>query len=246
MNWFLCANAHPQPRMRLFCFHYAGGAASAFRNWGSLLPKDVELHLLQMPGRENRLGEPLVTRVKTVVEALADVMQGYVDKPFAFFGHSMGALIAFELCRELRRRGQRMPEHLFVSSFISPNVPMPKEAIHLYTEDELVQKMREMNGTASAIFDNPELLQIVLPTMRADVELCETYQFYQEPPLDLPITAFGGLQDDMVNIHQLRAWGKLTASNFTLKMYPGGHFYLKEPAVERQLLELMMEELQLD
>jgi medium-chain acyl-[acyl-carrier-protein] hydrolase len=152
--------------------------------------------------------------------------------PYAFFGHSMGSLVAFELAREMRRRGLPGPELLMVSGHRAPQRPDPEPPIHGLPEHEFLEEIRQLNGTPEAVLKNPELLQLVIPVLRADFEVCETYAYEEETPLACPIAAFGGTEDADVPREDVAAWSHQTTGPFTLRMFPGGHFYfLDQPAV---------------
>lgn len=213
-------------RQRLFCFPHAGGGASAYTSWVSKLAPEVDVYPVQLPGRENRLGERPIHRMDEMVPKLAQALAPYCDVPFAYFGHSMGALICFALTRYLRQQGQPLPTHLFLSAYRAPHLPLEEEnRLHGLPDDELVHKMLKLNGTRSEVFANPELRRLLLPIFRADFDLCETYAYTPEPPLDMPITALGGLEDKRADQKHLEGWRKHTSQTFTLSLLPGDHFF---------------------
>jgi medium-chain acyl-[acyl-carrier-protein] hydrolase len=209
----------------LFCFPYAGGGASAFRTLAFALPADIEVCPVQLPGRENRMTAARFVRVRQLVPALAQALQPYLDQPFAFFGYSMGALISFELARQLRREGNHHLVQMFVSAYRAPQLPDPHPPLHQLSDPLLIDELRCMNGTPEEVLQNPELAAIVLPMLRADFELCETYTYVPEAPFDFAIHAFGGLQDRKVTREELVAWREQTTSRFSLHMLPGDHFF---------------------
>lgn len=214
--------------MRLFCFPFAGGGASTFLSWSDKLAPELEIYPVQLPGRENQYTAPPFRRVSALVEELGKVLAPYIDVPYAFFGHSMGGLICFELARHLRRMHYPLPQHLFVSGLRAPQVPWKPEKPPIYQRsDELfIEKIRTLNGTPDMILHNRELLQLILPTLRADFELCETYHYLPEQPLDCAISAFGGLQDTQISDAALTAWGEQTTRAFRIRMFPGDHFFI--------------------
>lgn len=214
--------------MRLFCIAHAGGGASMFRGWADALPPEVEVCPVQLPGRENRIMEPPFDRAEPLVEALADAVQPYLGLPFALFGHSNGALIGFELARTLRARGRRGPVHLFASGRRAPDVPAERAPTHALPEPEFLDTLRELGGLPAELLEHRELLSLLVPTLRADVAIHETYQFTEQAPLECSITAYGGLTDPRVRPPQLEAWARHTAGAFVLRMFPGGHFYLQD------------------
>jgi len=226
--WLVCPRPNPRASLRLFCFPHAGGGVSAFSTWTPDLLPGVELCLVQLPGRENRIQEPPVKQLSVLVRMVADALGPAMTCPFAFFGHSMGALIAFELARELRRQGRRMPQYLFASAHRAPQLENTSRQLHTLPDGELIQEMAEMNGTPAAILDNQEFMQLVLPIFRADLELCETYVYTDEYPLGCSISAFGGTKDPEVTWEHLISWQQQTCMTFTVRMFPGDHFFIQQ------------------
>ena len=170
--WFAGPRTNPNAQLRLFCFPYAGGGTLMYRNWARNLPATIEICRAQLPGREVRLKESGLTRLNPLVLALADAIEPYLDLPFAFFGHSMGTLIAFELTRELQRRHGLTPTNLFMSAHVAPQVPYRSTVLHDLPEPEFIDQIRRLNGTPKEVFEQPELLRLMIPLMRADFELC--------------------------------------------------------------------------
>jgi medium-chain acyl-[acyl-carrier-protein] hydrolase len=234
-NWFPRPKPNRRARLRLFCFPYAGGSSFAFRRWQTELPDFVEVLPAQFPGRVNRLGETAFTDLIQLVKSLSASIRDYVDKPFVFFGHSMGAMISFELARQLRRERLSQPVHLFVSGRIAPQLPRKTPPVHDLPEPEFVEELRRLNGTPREVLEHPELMPLLIPLLRADFSVVGTYQYHPEPPLACPITALGGLHDPEVSREDLEAWREQTASAFSLRMLPGDHFYLQsaEPLILR-------------
>ncbi len=233
----------PQPQanaaLRLFCFPYAGGGAAAFVPWRRLLPPSVALHVVQLPGRESRLREPAYRRMGPLVDALTPALAPLIDRPYAFFGHSMGALIAFETARVLRRSGAQLPAALLISGRRAPHLPERTSPMHPLDDAAFVQAMTvRYNGIPRLILDEPELMEIFLPILRADVELFETYAPADEPALDCPIVAYGGAADPQAAPDELRAWQQETTAAFRLRLFPGDHFYL-QPQREALVAEVL-------
>ena len=225
-TWFAVHRPVVQPVLRLFCFPFAGGSAVAFRDWSNALPADIEVCGVQLPGRESRFKEEPYTRIDDLVRDVAGALSRRTEVPFAFFGHSMGALVAFVLARELRRRHQTGPELLMVSGRRAPQRPDPDPPIHALPEHEFLDEIRQLNGTPEAVFQNEELLQLLIPVLRADFAVCETYEYQEEEPLTCPIAAFGGIHDPDVSREDIAAWSHQTRGLFNLQMFPGDHFYL--------------------
>ncbi len=227
-DWVSFPLPNPHAALRIFFFPYAGGNTLIYRTWPEHLPASVEVCAIQLPGREARLREPSYRNLSALVEVLADALLPHFDKPFAFFGHSMGALISFELSRELRRRGGPTPSHLFVSGHRAPQIKTGAPPTYDLPEREFVEEIRRFNGTPQEVLEHPELMQLVLPLLRSDFALCQTYVYQPEPPLDCPINVFGGLDDQDVPRAYLEAWREQTTAAFTLRMFPGDHFFLRK------------------
>lgn len=245
-RWLAYREVNPRARVRMFCFPYAGGGASAYRGWASSTPGDIEVCPVQLPGREGRLREAPFEATETLVLALTEALQPWLgDLPFVFFGHSMGGMLGFELARELRRRRQPLPLHLFVSGRRAPQVPDREEPIHELPEAEFIDKLRELNGTPEEVLQHAELMRLLLPVLRADFSVVETYQYRQEEPLDLGISCFGGLADQEVTREDCAAWKDQTRGRFRLRMLPGDHFFLHSAkdmiveAVARDIAEVL-------
>lgn len=229
--WFVRFRPPPAPRLRLFVLSHAGGGAAQFRPWAEVLAPRVELCAVLLPGRETRLREPPLTGHKEVVRQLAAEVQPLLDRPFAVMGHSMGAMLAFELARELRRRGAPMPRKLYLSGRRSPAIPPAPEdpVLHRLPDPELLEAVRHRyGGIPQAILNEPELLQLILPALRADFTILESYTFEPEPPLECPFLVLGGREDTRVPVAHLEAWRELTRGGFELRLFPGGHFYLHD------------------
>jgi medium-chain acyl-[acyl-carrier-protein] hydrolase len=170
-----------------------------------------------------------------LVETLTTALSAYLDKPFACFGHSLGGLLSFELARELRRRANPLPRCLFISGRGAPHLPIlrfsdgdaMRSPIHGIPDSAFIAELQRLNGTPEIVLQHQELMQLLLPTIRADFELFETYVYQPEPPLDCPIVAFGGLQDSEATKETLEAWQAQTQGYFRLQMFPGNHFFLQ-------------------
>jgi medium-chain acyl-[acyl-carrier-protein] hydrolase len=225
--WLPFVRPNPSARLRLFCLPFAGGGAAVFRGWADGLPASVQVCAVQPPGRETRYREPAYDRLAPLIVALADALRPYLDRPYALFGHSMGAAVVFELARELRRRGERSPERLAVSGRGAPHLPPRHGPLHTLPEPEFRAELRRMRGTPAAVLDNDELMRVFLPTLRADFAAHGTYACTAEPPLDCPVLALGGVQDPLAPYADLDAWRQHTRSSFELRMLNGDHFFLQ-------------------
>jgi surfactin synthase thioesterase subunit len=222
------ASEHAGARLRLFCFPFAGAGASIFRDWSLDLPSEVQVFGVQLPGRESRLEEQPFREMLPAVRAIVAVLRRYQDLPFAFFGHSVGALIAFEVARELRRLCGMSPVHLFVSGYRGPSRPPPEAPVHQLPDPLLMQELRKLGGTPPEILHNNEVMQLMLPAIRGDFALSENYQYERHEPLQCPITVFGGLQDRKVRNSDLPAWQSETKASFGIRMFPGDHYFIRQ------------------
>jgi medium-chain acyl-[acyl-carrier-protein] hydrolase len=235
--WLAYRHPNPEARLRLFCFPYAGGGASIFRTWSNYLPAQVEVCPVQIPGRETRLMETPYKRLTLLIDVLAEALAPFLDKPFVLFGHSMGALISFELVRWLRQHAMPQPIRLLVSGARAPQLSDQEPHLHHLPEKEFVEAILHLNGTPEDVLRHKELMQIILPYLRADFELCETYVYQPEAPLSIPITVFGGWQDKKVKPHELGDWREQTLKACVIHMFSGDHFFLHS-CREQMLLNL--------
>lgn len=239
--WIAFRKPNPQARLRLFCFPYAGAGAAIFRTWSGRLPDHVEVCPVQFPGRGTRLMEKPFTQLLPLVETLAQVLIPLLDKPFAFFGHSLGALVGFELARQIRSQSGVQPVRLFVSAARAPQVPHRDRPTYALPEGEFLEELRRLNGTPGELLENAELMQIMIPVLRADFAVSQTYVYAAEPPLACGISSFGGVQDHRVTCDDLAAWRNQTSASCALHMFPGDHFFLN--TAQPRLLQALSGEL---
>jgi medium-chain acyl-[acyl-carrier-protein] hydrolase len=240
-SWIAFRKPNPEARLRLFCFPYAGSGASIFRTWSDALPGDVEVCPVQFPGHGTRLLEAPFTRLSSLVQALGQAMAPLLDKPFAFFGHSLGALIGFDLARQLRKHRGVQPVRLFVSADRAPQIAPRERPIHALPDGEFLAELRRLDGIPAKVLDDAEIMRIMLPVLRADFAVYETYAYSTEPPLDCFISGFGGLRDRRVSRSDLEAWRDQTNASFSLRMFPGDHFFLN--TVQPPLLQTLAQDL---
>jgi medium-chain acyl-[acyl-carrier-protein] hydrolase len=224
--WFRCMREIPGATFRLICFPCAGGNAASYSAWAAALPSSVELFALQLPGRAERFREPPITERTRLMREVAAAARRLLDRPTVFFGHSLGALLSFELARQLRNQGEQLPRRLIVAGRGAPQIPDRDPPIHQLPDDAFIAELQSLGGMPDEVVANRELLELLLPAIRADIFLHESYIYTSEPPLACPITALGGLQDDEVPIDDLRAWQDQTAAAFDLHMFEGGHFFV--------------------
>lgn len=240
--WTTGAKPNPRARVRLFCFPYAGGGATIYRTWPTNLPASVEVVPVQLPGRGRRLNEPAFTSTTELIPVLAEALLPYCDMPFVFFGHSMGATISFELACHLRREHDLRPRQLLISGRRAPHVLNPNPPTYNLPEPEFIRTLRELNGTPKEVTEHPELMELMLPLLRADFALSETYTYRPVEPLECPVSVYGGTQDTDVSREQLEAWREVTTGAFSLRFFPGDHFFLT--SAEPLLLSAVARELE--
>ena len=228
-RWVICPHPRPAAKLQLFCFPYAGGGASAFKAWSETFSDQVELCLIQMPGREERLSEQLIKDMPQLVDTLAQEITVFSKKPFAFFGHSMGAIVAYETARRLNSMRASQPIHLFLSARAAPHLQKNTDLLRFLDDQTFVDKLQETYGAVpEAIRKSPELKKIFLPILRADVELLEKYEEVSSETLDYPITALGGISDPAISRANLEGWQARTSAKLTRHEFPGNHFFIDE------------------
>lgn len=226
-SWVKRLSTAAEGSSRLFCFPYAGGGPSVFRNWPRLVPPTTDVYAIHLPGRESRMTEAPFTTLAPLVEELAPVLAERVTGARSvFFGHSLGALVAFYVCRELRRNGNPLPDRLIVSGLGAPHLPPRHPPIHDLPDPEFIDELRRLDGTPDEALGNAELMELFVPMLRADCAVSETYDYKEEPPLDCPIVAFGGREDEDVPVEDVREWRVHSSAPFMYRIFPGGHFFL--------------------
>ncbi|MGK7940903.1 MAG: thioesterase II family protein [Crocosphaera sp.] len=235
--WIKFPLPNPQAKSRLFCFPYAGGGSNIFRQWPNQLSKRVEVCSIRLPGREQRIREKLITKLDCLLETMTPYLLPYLDKPFAFFGHSMGALISFEFARYLFKNQGLCPFHLFISGYGNPKFKKSKTPIANLPEALFIEEIRSLNGTPQAVLEDEELMKLLVPILRADFSILETYVYQEFHPLTCPITVFGGLEDERTTEEELQAWCQETQEACSLNMFPGDHFFIHSQ--ESNILEIM-------
>ena len=224
--WIQQVRENSSAKIRLFCFPYSGATAATFFSWSETLPASIEVCPVQYPGHGNRMGEPLHYRIDFLVENAVQAFHESFEKPYMTFGHSLGALFSFELLRALRSKGYPQPKKMFVSGHGAPHQPDPNPPIHQLPDKDFIQTLKNLNGMTSEFFNNPELMEMLIPVLRADFEICDLYHYQEAAPFDFPISAYGGLMDPYVQKSDLEAWQTHTKAGITVRMFPGDHFYI--------------------
>ncbi|MGD9161791.1 MAG: thioesterase domain-containing protein [Desulfobacteraceae bacterium] len=236
--WISFPKEQPDAKLRLFCFPYAGSGASVYRLWPDIILSEVEICAIKLPGHESRFIEEPYRRITKLVEDLASEIFPLFNKPFLFFGHSIGAHISFQLARYLRRNCKSGPIHMFVSGSRAPHIPDNPDSLHYKMEDDIfIKKLIELGGMEEEILHNKELMDLILPILRADVEMLNTIKYIEEEPLECGISSFGGLFDPRVSREDCEAWNKHTYGNFSLTMIPGKHLFINSH--REQLIDLV-------
>lgn len=228
-RWIRAYHPAPDAATGLVCFPHAGGSAPFFLPFSRALSPSIDVLAIQYPGRQERGGEELIDHIDTLAELITRELLEFEDRPLALFGHSMGAIIAFEVAVRLEQDHHVLLEHLLVSGRRAPSV-YRRESIHLRNDHDLLQEVRVLQGTHQDLLDDPDIRQMILPALRSDYHAIETYAFNEKERLTCPITAFIGLDDPRVSLEDARAWRSHTHAAFDLKTFPGGHFFLLEHA----------------
>nr|WP_092071394.1 alpha/beta fold hydrolase [Dendrosporobacter quercicolus]NSL49373.1 thioesterase [Dendrosporobacter quercicolus DSM 1736]SDM25793.1 Surfactin synthase thioesterase subunit [Dendrosporobacter quercicolus] len=227
--------------IRVFCLPYAGGGASVYRGWAKELPEGAGIYPIQLPGRENRIAEPPARDMTTLVHEISRAIVPYLQQPFILFGHSLGARLAFEIARNIRRKWNLQPSRLIVSGSRAPEIPEPKP-LHGLPDSAFIEELRRFSGTPEAVLQSRELMELFLPVLRADFTVDETYVYSADKPLECPISAFGGTKDPEAGSKEVQGWARHTSCSFSLEMLEGGHFFLQtaRPALLRSVGKILL------
>ncbi|MES2673572.1 MAG: alpha/beta fold hydrolase [Pseudomonadota bacterium] len=227
MKWFVKINSDVVAPVRVLCFPSSGGGANVYRPWENQL-ENVEIYSAQLPGRERRLREPPIESLSALIDCILKEVVALSDKPLILFGHSMGALIAYELAIAMTKRRYRLPVHLIVSAFRSPEKISKSKKLHPLSFDDFIEEIKNYGGTPPQILENRETMELFMPGIRADFKLHETYVFPGNAPLDIPITTFSGGTDHIVPGSNMIGWNNHTTMNYEHHIIQGGHFFVKE------------------
>lgn len=227
--WFENIARSKAPVLILVCFPYAGASAQIFYDWPAHFGPEIGICLVHLPGRGKRLHERPFTQLSPLVDSIVQNMPDeLLEGPFALYGHSMGAILGFEIARAIRRRNRIEPVQLFLSGRSAPHVVQSEAARFCLPHDELIAKLKELNGTPQGLFEDPEFTELFLPVLRADFEIADTYQYRPERSLSCPITVYGGLDDREAPVADLHAWKEHTSAAFKVRLFPGDHFFIND------------------
>jgi pyochelin biosynthesis protein PchC len=239
-DWLRRLRPVADPWIRLVCFPHAGGTAAFYRSWRDVVPPDVELYAVQYPGRLDRIAEPCIEDMDAMADAVTSALAPLLDRPLVLFGHSLGAVIAFETARCLQARWPGTPTRLVVSGRPAPDRPRPG-VLHLAPDAVLWNELSRLNGTRPEVLAIPALREMFLPALRSDYRLVELYRPRSHPVLRCPLTVLLGDCDDEVDPDQARLWAPFTRAGFSMRVFPGDHFYLigREPELVDEILRCL-------
>ncbi|AUX34635.1 thioesterase [Sorangium cellulosum] len=226
-RWIYRPAPRVNARLRMFCFPYAGGSPSVFRGWVHAIPADVDVMAVRLPGRDSRIKEPAYREWPALLAAIEDSLLELLTGRFVFFGHSMGAAVAYELARQLSAKGKPHPAHLLLAGCRAPHVPRYVPAIHHLPDEEFYEGLRDISGTPPEVLADKKFMALFAPTLRADIKLAETWSGTANEPLDVPITVFAGADDALAPPDRIPEWGRYTTGRFTAHVLPGEHFFLR-------------------
>jgi len=226
-RWVTCPFPQPDAALRIFCLPFAGGGATIYRDWGKLLGSTIEVCPIQLPGRESRFSEPAFTEAQALAQALSNQLQPYKDKPFVLYGHSMGALVAFELTRVLQDAGFKMPETLILGAHRAAHLPRTRETFYSLDDKTFIQKLQRFGGFPEEVLASEELMQLLMPTLKADFKLCDTYVYSDQEPLNCPIHVFSGATDREAPYDVMEAWRQHSSIGTQMHVFQAGHFFIR-------------------
>lgn len=226
-RWIVRPKVNNDAKIRLFCFPYAGSSAVVtYKFLVDSLPEEIEVCPVEFPGRGSRMAENLISDIDKAVQLIGAAIPGFLDKPYLFLGHSMGALVAFELSHYLKTNLNSQPLKLYLSAHRAPSIEKDGKMMHILKENEFLDELIKMNGLADEILEHRELLDLMLPVIKNDYKLCETYRFKSKNKLDIPFQIFGGSNDKDVSLEHLKAWNELTSAYIKIEIIEGDHFFL--------------------
>ncbi|MFE9423847.1 thioesterase II family protein [Kitasatospora sp. NPDC006697] len=229
-SWLVRSRRVADPALRVVCLPHIGGGAALYSAWADRLPPRAELCAVRLPGRENRFEEPPIEDMPALLDGLEEALAPLLDRPYLLFGHCSGSLIAFHLTRRLRAAGRPLPARLVVTSIEAPAGRVIEDPLHLLPRPELFRRFADYGGIAHDVLEDPELMAVFEPTIRADYRLVERVPYTPEPALEVPLTVIGGVDDRFTPYESLAAWRHETTETFSLHLLKTGHFVLDEAA----------------
>jgi medium-chain acyl-[acyl-carrier-protein] hydrolase len=240
-TWFVRERHIPRPKKRLFCFCYAGGSSQVFAGWQAQFGPDIEVLAVELPGRGRRFPETPVGEIEQLVNALTRAILPLMDRPCYFFGHSNGALLAYEVARSLAHNCMLRPRKLFLAGKRAPQLGVAQPHLHRLPDSDFVESLKRYNGTPEAVLKNEELLVIFLPVLRADFRLGEAYTHRWKTPLDIPASLLGGHDDHIVPEEDLLAWQQVFSHTIEYTSFPGDHFFIHTQ--HREIISTLREQI---
>ncbi|MPQ34068.1 thioesterase [Clostridium estertheticum] len=239
-SWFCIPKPNPNAKIRLFCFPYAGGMPEIYYSWLNELSNQIELVVIKYPGHVPGSSETLYTNLTTLSKELAQILSRNTDKKYAFFGHSMGALISFELATQLNIIGAKAPEYLFLAAKNPPDIPVEQPPIYEMTMEEIIQLARSYNALPEEVLGNHELLKLIIPILKADFEMIEKWSINEDfKPLNTPMCVFSGINDSLGLPKNMAEWQKYTKSEFKMIKVPEQHYFILNKLVRKNIIKII-------
>lgn len=241
-SWLISINETKNAIHTVVCCHYAGGGASVFRGWDKYFPKDVRIVAIQLPGREERFSEEPLLSIGKVIDGLFPEISSLLNETasYSIFGHSIGALVGFELARKVR--SILLPKVLIISAAGAPQLNFKRELIGHLPDKDFVEKLKIYNGLPESLIENNELLNMFIPMLRADLSILEGYKYKESQPLEFPILALGGSEDPIISAKDIGSWCVQTRQLFTMRIFNGDHFFIKNN--QEQVLKYISQTIQ--
>lgn len=231
-RWFTPLRQASAPKANLLLFHYAGGNSGIYRALSQWITQPVNIMALDLPGRARRFNEPLIDDLHVAADEIAKAMlaekSALAALPMILFGHSVGAKLAFEVTLRLQRKGMLTPRHLIVSGSGAPHIPRSRPPLHALAQDQFIEELRRYGGTPEPLLEEEDLLQLLIPMLRSDFKMAELYRHHSSPHVNCSLTAFGGDDDETVELSSLHAWSEHAGASFDTLIFPGGHFFLHQ------------------
>ncbi len=227
-KWFLRTSSKTSAKFRLFCLPYAGGDSSIYTPWVNQIPDFIELLPIQLPGRSIRIQEPAISSMTELVDQIYLSMLPLLDKPYMLLGHSLGGRVGFELLHKINKTNAPPPKHFIASGSKAPHLPRTNNITYNLPDEEFIEELRKLNGTPSEVINNRELMEFLLPMLKADFCISDNHVTKQKTLLDCSISVFHGEEDTLVSESDARAWQKHFSKPINFQVFSGGHFFINE------------------